>query len=629
MKLTRLLTKRLIGFWGWSLLAVMAVILLGAVLSFMHISARFQLQQVDELQTVLQQRDAHEHYQWLPAILSAYGAEKFELLEQGQVIYRFDNGAATPSAKTYRRQLSSQPLRQMMLVLPTPYRLTLPDTTELVILLTACVVILLFIFYGYRWIRHQMDGIEALAYRSQLILAGELQDALKAPGNGQPKIINGALTQLLTDLADARRERARFDQFIRSNTFLDPQTRVGNRLFLTNRLEALSYQQQMITSGVMYLLEMEDLELYKQSSGMGAVSDLLARIIEAVNQVLSGQPNSILARRSNNQFAIVVTQISLNEADRLAERLLGVCIKQGKVTLNLADDFFQLGGAYFRAGEPVQQLLDEADLALKAARLQGYSNWFMYDKGAVDEEFAKGSVRWRSILENALSSHRIIAYAQPVKDTDNQLHHLEMFSRVKDNQGHIIKATVFLPMANKCGLMPRIERQIIEYVLSHLAVKMPDSCFSINLSLDSLQSKNFIHWLTSYLLEHRYQLPRLAFEISEEIMSRHVDSFLPTLTMLKKMGVRICVDHVGLDVISTEYLKDLDVNFIKLHRSIIRQIHLRQENQLFVRSLLGGLYRTDIQVLAEGVEQFEEWQTLQILGVSAAQGRFLGEPTTI
>ncbi len=70
-------------------------------------------------------------------------------------------------------------------------------------------------------------------------------------------------------------------------------------------------------------------------------------------------------------------------------------------------------------------------------------------------------------------------------------------------------------------------------------------------------------------------------------------------------------------VVSMDYIKTCQIAIIKFHRSIVGQIHLRQENQLFIRSLMGGLYRSDVQFFAEGIDAFEEWQTLQILGVSA------------
>lgn len=177
-------------------------------------------------------------------------------------------------------------------------------------------------------------------------------------------------------------------------------------------------------------------------------------------------------------------------------------------------------------------------------------------------------------------------------------------------------------------LMPQIERQTLERVLFELLPSEPDKkvCFSINLSLDSLMSRAFIRWLRTTLLEYRDLTGRLIFEVSEDIAAPNQEKIASRLQMIRKMGARLCVDHVGQQVISTQYIQDTGFELIKLHRSIVRQIHLRPENQLFVRSLIGGLYRTEVQVCAEGVELFEEWQTLRILGVSAAQGSWFSEP---
>ena len=118
----------------------------------------------------------------------------------------------------------------------------------------------------------------------------------------------------------------------------------------------------------------------------------------------------------------------------------------------------------------------------------------------------------------------------------------------------------------------------------------------------------------------------MIFEINEDIVVHNRDLLAPRLDMIRKMGASLCVDRVGQEVVSTQYIRECHFDLIKLHRSIVRQIHLRQENQLFVRSLISGLYRTEVQVFAEGIESFEEWQTLKILGVSAGQGSIFSDP---
>ncbi|MCU7975095.1 RNase E specificity factor CsrD [Shewanella sp. SW36] len=643
MKFTRMLTTKLTSFWLMSLAAIAFVFLLSAMMSFVQLTYKFQQQKVAELETMLVDQFQHqpdwELEAWLPPMLLAYNAVNFRLTLKDEVLFAYEGNLSTQNAMVYDHVLEPTSGLRMQLTLTQPFEHYTFSWYEILILLVGILAVAALVRFGYLWFSQQLDGIEELALRSRLILQGKHEQALATPGNGKPRLINRALTKLLEELQDAQKERGRFDKFIRSNTFLDAETRIGNRLFLNNRLDALSHNQAMLAHGVIYLLEMDDLDLLQQSQGEAVTKELLNSTVNAISQLLQTQANSIFARRSHNQFAIVVPQISLIEADQFASKLLKICLSQPLPDVENSDNFFHLGCAYFTAGDNAAQLIEEADMALRAAQLQGNSNWFMYDKGAIDEEFAKGSVRWRSFLENALVQRRFFPFSQPIIDSDGNEHHKEIFTRARDNQGALIRATLFIPMANKCGLMPQVERQIIERVLLLLSNELADGIsnaqtvkksapqiYSINLSLDSLMSRAFTQWLKTTLLEYRHLTTRLIFEVSEDIVIQHQEKLQPKLDMIRKMGARLCVDHVGQQVVGTYYIRECHFDLIKLHRSIVRHIHLRPENQLFIRSLIGGLYRTEVQVCAEGVEVFEEWQTLQILGVGAAQGMYFSEP---
>ncbi|MCS6101223.1 RNase E specificity factor CsrD [Shewanella baltica] len=643
MKFTRMLTTKLTSFWLMSLAAIAFVFLLSAMMSFVQLTYKFQQQKVAELETMLVDQYQHQPdwdlEAWLPPMLLAYNAVDFRLTLKDEVIFAYEGNLTTQNAMVYDHVLDPKSGLRMQLTLTQPFEHYTFSWYEILILLVGVLAVAALVRFGYLWFSQQLDGIEELALRSRLILQGKHEQALATPGNGKPRLINRALTKLLEELQDAQKERGRFDKFIRSNTFLDAETRIGNRLFLNNRLDALSHNQAMLAHGVIYLLEMDDLDLLQQSQGEAVTKELLNSTVNAISQLLQTQANSIFARRSHNQFAIVVPQISLIEADQFASKLLKICLSQPLPEVDNSDNFFHLGCAYFTAGDNAAQLIEEADMALRAAQLQGNSNWFMYDKGAIDEEFAKGSVRWRSFLENALVQRRFFPFSQPIIDSDGNEHHKEIFTRARDNQGALIRATLFIPMANKCGLMPQVERQIIERVLLLLSNELADGVqntqknkksapqiYSINLSLDSLMSRAFTQWLKTTLLEYRHLTTRLIFEVSEDIVIQHQEKLQPKLDMIRKMGARLCVDHVGQQVVGTYYIRECHFDLIKLHRSIVRHIHLRPENQLFIRSLIGGLYRTEVQVCAEGVEVFEEWQTLQILGVGAAQGMYFSEP---
>ena len=633
MKITEILTKKLTAFWLLSLAAVAFIFLLTALVSFVQLTYKFQQHQMSEFESMLLQHQQQHQLQhldiWLPPILSAYNAQHFLLTRNDEVLYQYDNPNSETSLVYYDRVLSEPLALTFHISLPQPFVSNNVSWHGALIFLFGVVVIWLFVRWGHAWLAEQLEGVEDLAKRSHLILSGDYDKALAESGHGRPRLINRALTQLLLELEDAQKQRARFDQFIRSNTFLDPETGIGNRLFLKNRLDALSNNEGMMAPGVLLLLEMEDLDLLQQELGEEMIHELLSQTISGISQLLDTQANSIFSRRSYNQFAIVVPQVSLADVEKLAAKLLKVCLAQPLDGVNNQDDFFHIGLAYFKVGESKEQLLEEAEMALRAAQFQGSSSWFMYDKGAVDEEFARGSVRWRSFLEYALVNKRVVAFSQPVMDSDGLEHHQEISCRLRDSSDGLVRATLFLPMAIKCGLTPQIERQVIETVLFDLLGSNPtdNAKYSVNLSLDTLSSRAFIRWLKTTLLEYRHLTSKLIFEVNEDILVNNIDKLKPHLDMISKMGASLCVDRVGQQVVSMEYIQACKIDIIKLHRSIVRQIHLRQENQLFVRSIIGGLYRSEVQFFAEGIESFEEWQTLKILGVSAGQGSLFSEPT--
>jgi RNase E specificity factor CsrD len=647
MKLTKILTKKLTSFWFLSLAAVAFVFLLCASISFIQLTYKFQQQQVMDLTSLLEQHvtgiassnssslpsalaltggvdSLASLSHWLPPLLKTYHTVEFQLLDGEQLKFSYGEDNSEQQSIRYKSSFGTDNQWHMKLKLVPPFYLHSLSWQEYWILLIGFIAVGIFVYFGQRWFAQELDGIELLAQRSQLILEGKLEQALAFSGSGKPRMINRAMTRLLEQLHDSQRERGRFDKFIRSNMFLDSQTRIGNQLFFVNRFDGLSHNQQMIAHGILYVIDFSDLDLLQQEEGDEVVNVFLKQLVARVNQALLPHVDNIFARRSFQQFVILVPQVSLDEADQLANKLLKICLSQIDPEFTNKDNFVHLGAAFYRAGDGQQQLLEEADMALKAAQLQRNNNWFMYDKGAIDAEIAKGSVRWRSFLEASLTQKRVMAFSQAIIDSDKSMHHKEIFSRIRDNQGKDVRATLFIPMANKCGLMPQIERQLLERVMFSL-MPQDNHSYSVNLSLDSLSSRAFVRWLKATLLEHRPLASRLIFEVSEDILVKHQALLTPHLDMLKKMGAKLCVDHVGQQVVGTHYIQECHFDFVKLHKSIIRKIHLRSENQLFIRSLIGGLYRAEVQVFAEGVESFEEWQTLQILGVSAAQGEFLGE----
>ena len=255
MILTRILTKKLTSFWLMSLAGVAFICFITAMFSFFQLTYAFQQQKVSELESMLQQQFAvniapEERWElnnWLPPLLHAYQAESFVLSKDKVTLFEYRQDKALSAGVRYSSKLEHG--LKMELVLPQPFNKHEVSAYEWMILVVGCIAVMLFVRFGFRWFSEQLNGIEDLAQRANLILTGQRDKALAEKGHGRPRMINRAMTQLLLELYEAHKERARFDQFIRSNTFLDAETGIGNRLFLKNRLDALSNSSGMMTPG--------------------------------------------------------------------------------------------------------------------------------------------------------------------------------------------------------------------------------------------------------------------------------------------------------------------------------------------------------------------------------------------
>jgi RNase E specificity factor CsrD len=103
---------------------------------------------------------------------------------------------------------------------------------------------------------------------------------------------------------------------------------------------------------------------------------------------------------------------------------------------------------------------------------------------------------------------------------------------------------------------------------------------------------------------------------------RHLDFMRPVAKMLAGLGCQLMIGQAGRTIVSSHYLKEVDIRYLKLHRSLVTKIDQRHENQLFIRSMLGAAANSKTKIVAVGIENRNELNTLLELGVYGGQGRY-------
>ncbi|WP_333005431.1 RNase E specificity factor CsrD [Vibrio coralliilyticus] len=626
------LSTRLVAFVTVIVTSAMFILFLGGTLSFKRLGQEYldhSLQGIVEvLDKEMEDPDAAYSLQrWMPKMLQASNIVEMKLLSNNGVIYRYkDTSSKVDKALLYdvEYQLERNVGYRLQFKAVPPY-IGYGYSLEALWSITLAVALIIFcLMRGVKWLREQLAGSELLEERGRMILAGRVEEYAKGDVKEWPYTASEALDCLIEELQDARQERSRFDTFIRTQTFLDQLTGTANRVLFDSKLEAALSEHG--SHGGVLLLRIDDWDQLQEESGKSVADDFVVDIGENLNNIIQRYPDVILSRYYESDFAIFAPHLSSKDISQIAVNSLKQLTKLSPPSPLDKENWVHIGISMYREGESQGRILDEVETALKSAQLQRVNTWNKFNK-LVTHEDERGSVRWRTLFDLVLKPEKLYIYHQPCylldSHRDRIFEHSELFVRINDPDKGLIKASRFNSAIESVGYESILDRAVFSTVVKFLKVSKKRICYSVNLHVVPFSERDYLKWFRYELLQlTAEQRKLLIFEFAEARLVKHLDYMRPVIKMISGLGCRVSVGQAGRSIVSTHYLKDLPVDFLKLHRSLVKQIDQRDENQLFVRSLLGACEGLKTQVIAVGVDNKQEYKTMLALGLQGVQGRY-------
>ncbi|AEN66650.1 diguanylate cyclase/phosphodiesterase [Enterobacter soli] len=480
--------------------------------------------------------------------------------------------------------------------------------------------IVLLIFLAVRWQRRQLSGQELLENRSVRILNGERGPQVRGSIYEWPSRTSSALDVLLSEIQFASDQRSRMDTLIRSYAAQDNKTGLNNRLFFDNQLATLLDDPEKVgTHGVVMMIRLPDFDLLRDNWGRAVAEDNLFVLINLLSTFIMRYPGSLLARYHRSDFAVLLPHRTLKESESIAGQLLKAVDALPQSKMLDRDDMVHIGICAWRGGQSTEQVMEHAEAATRNAVLQGANGWAVYDDSLPEK--GRGNVRWRTLIEQMLSRGGPRIYQKPAVMKDGHVHHRELMCRIFDGTEEVISAE-YLPMVLQFGLSEEYDRQQITRLIPFLTF-WPEENLALQVTVESLIRSRFQRWLRDVLMQcEKSQRKRIIFELAEADVGQHISRLRPVVRLMNALGARVAVTQAGLTLVSTSWIKELDVELLKLHPGLVRNIEKRTENQLLVQSLVEACKGTRTQVFATGVRSRGEWQMLTERGVAGGQGDF-------
>jgi PAS domain S-box-containing protein len=337
-----------------------------------------------------------------------------------------------------------------------------------------------------------------------------------------------------------------------------------------------------------------------------------------------------VARLGGDEFTVLLGGMS-TEADieRVLDRLLDAVRQPIDCFGNEVHVTASIGVALFpQDGSDVDGLLRRSDLAMYAAKGKGGNCWRRFE-----EEMNNAAVsRWNleSGLHHAVERRELLLHYQPIIDVDTgRIIAAEALMRWR-RDGALVPPGEFIQAAEESGLIVPITEWAIGEVCAQLArwraAGRAGVPVAVNVSSSHFQRSNLVEPLRAALQAHGLAPDMLRIELTETVLMSNLDSVMPQLQEIRRMGTGIAIDDFGTGYSSLAYLRRLPIDTVKIDRSFVSELESSSDSATIVAAIIAMARALRMRIVAEGVETRMQMVALHGQGCSVMQGYLFSRP---
>jgi diguanylate cyclase (GGDEF)-like protein len=411
----------------------------------------------------------------------------------------------------------------------------------------------------------------------------------------------------------------------------DPLTGMYNRHEVERRLESAVDAGPPSAHALLYL-DLDQFKLVNDTCGHVAGDRMLQELGAELQRAVP--KDAKLARLGGDEFACIVLNASKDDAVNVANAIHDAL---GRYRFRFGSMSFAIGVSigitFFPAegGDTADAVLGRADVACYVAKEDGRHRSHVYFPR--DEAMLRwhSSIHQVSQLEMAMENGSLQLWRQSIVDLSSGTHANfdEVLLRLTEN-GLVRTSAEFLPVAQRFGMMERIDRWVLEGTARHLAATADRELrLSVNVTGSTLNDPAFFETVIALPERYGFDPRRLCLEVTEGVMIHRLRQAVEAMRGLRARGFDIALDDFGAGVASFAYLQELPVTYVKIDGRIVQRLRTDPASEVIIGSLVRLARLRQIECIAEWVESQETLERLRTLGVRYAQGFHLDMPSPL
>jgi diguanylate cyclase (GGDEF)-like protein len=379
-------------------------------------------------------------------------------------------------------------------------------------------------------------------------------------------------------------------------------------------------------------LDLDRFRLLNELFGHSAGDEVLRQVCKRIQAEISYDMQ--FGRVGADEFMIVMTNVSMAEAESLARRLLAAMgslpYQTGEQTFNVR---VSIGVVEASRTLSIQEVLLTANRACQQAKAGSRGNGLVvFDRTAAI--FTDHAQELQLIAELAAGSivDRLSLAMQPVMSLQAPEDSLnfEVLLRMHDKNGNAVPTFQVIQAAESSGHIGVIDRWVLTTTLAwmeaHHTWLSHTQFVCVNLSGASLNDERFLSFVFDLLAKSPVSAGRLCFEITESVALHDLDNTRRFIEQARSHGARVALDDFGAGYTSFAYLRELPADVLKIDGNFVVNMNAHPANIAIVEAIVSLARNLGMKTIAEWAEDAETVRTLAGLGVDYVQGFVVAQP---
>ncbi|WP_165874699.1 putative bifunctional diguanylate cyclase/phosphodiesterase [Cocleimonas flava] len=347
------------------------------------------------------------------------------------------------------------------------------------------------------------------------------------------------------------------------------------------------------------------------------------------------KPQDVLSRFGGDEFVLLLRSIrSEQEAIDLVTKLSNEL--DTAITINENEIFMSasIGASlYPQDGNDAKTLLTNADIAMYSAKQLGRNCFQFFSKQTSDRLEKEHAMchALHSVLKNGNKDNQLCLQYQPllnIKSGDTT--ECEALLRWKNHKGESIPADEFIPLAEKTNLIEKLNLFVIDEACKQQSIWQQSKNINMRININLSGNKIIFSKLLKRFIENvnHYNLnPNLfGIELTERTIHEVSKDTIKDLEQMREKGVKISIDDFGTGYSSLSYLKKLPITTLKIDKEFIVGLPDDKADHALVKAIITLGHSLNLDVVAEGVETYEQFAFLKKYSCDIAQGFYYHRP---